>query len=63
MNALIGALLELARFSRDELKRQSVDLSAVVHLIAGELQQNRRTRQVEFVVAEGATFYFTIGEA
>ncbi len=55
MNALIGALLELARFSRDELKRQSVDLSAVVHLIAAELQQNYPTRQVEFVIAEGIT--------
>ena len=55
MNALIGALLELARFSGDELKRQSVDLSAVVHRIAGELQQNRPTRQVEFVIAEGIT--------
>jgi PAS domain S-box-containing protein len=53
MNALIGALLELARFSRDEVKRQSVDLSALVHVIAAELQQLQPARQVEFVIAEG----------
>ena len=55
MNALIGALLELARFSRDEVKRQSVDLSAAVHLIAAELQQHHPTRQVEFVISQGIT--------
>jgi light-regulated signal transduction histidine kinase (bacteriophytochrome) len=55
MNALIDALLELARFSRDKLKRQPVDLSAVAHLIATKLQQNHPTHQVEFVIAEGIT--------
>ena len=55
MNALIGALLELARFSRDEVKRKSVDLSAVVHDIAAELQQHDPARQVEFVIGEGIT--------
>lgn len=55
MNAVIGALLELARLSRDEVNRQSVDLSAVVHLVAAELQQHHPDRQVEFVIAEGIT--------
>ena len=55
MNTLIGALLELTSLSHGELRRQSVDLSAVVHLIAAELQQNHPTRQVEFVIAEGIT--------
>jgi light-regulated signal transduction histidine kinase (bacteriophytochrome) len=55
MNDVIGALLELARFSRDEVKRQSVDLSAVVHLVAAELRQHNPARQAEFIIAEGIT--------
>jgi len=55
MNALIDALLQLARFSRSKLKRQAVDLSAIVHRIAAELQQSDPTRQVEFAIAEGIT--------
>jgi len=55
MNALIEGLLALARFSRDELHRQSVDLSAHAHRIAAELQQTDGTRKVEFVIAEGVT--------
>jgi light-regulated signal transduction histidine kinase (bacteriophytochrome) len=52
MNDLISALLELARFSRERIKRQSVDLSAMVHAIAAELQ-NHPDRQVEFTIADG----------
>jgi PAS domain S-box-containing protein len=55
MNAIIDALLELARFSRDKLEQQSVDMSAVVHRISAELKQNHPTRQVEFIIAEGIT--------
>jgi hypothetical protein len=55
MNALIEALLQLARFSHSELKRQQVDLSAIVHRVAAELQQGHPTRQVEFGIAEGIT--------
>lgn len=55
MNALIGALLELARFSRDKLKRQPVDLSAIMHGTTAELQQNYPGRKVEFAIAEGVT--------
>lgn len=53
MNELIGALLNLARFSRQDIKRQTVDLSAVAHLIATELQQSQPARKVGFIVAEG----------
>jgi light-regulated signal transduction histidine kinase (bacteriophytochrome) len=53
MNPLIEALLQLARFSHSELKRQQVDLSAIVHRVAAELQQGHPTRQVEFGIAEG----------
>jgi len=55
MNELINALFELARFSRGELKRQPVDLSSMVHVIAAELQESNPARQVEFDVAEGIT--------
>jgi len=55
MNALIDALLQLARFSRSKLTRQAVDLSAIVYRIAAELQQSDPTRQVEFAIAEGIT--------
>ena len=55
MNEIIGALLGMTRFSREKLLRQSVDLSAIVHLVATELQQFQPNRQVEFVIAEGVT--------
>jgi PAS domain S-box-containing protein len=55
MNALIDALLQLARFSGTELKRYPVDLSAIVHRICDELQQTDPTRRVDFVIAEGIT--------
>lgn len=53
MNALIGALLELARFSRDELNRQPIDLSALVQQVATDLQQVYSTREVKMSIAEG----------
>jgi PAS domain S-box-containing protein len=53
MNALIDALLALGRFSRHELERHMVDLSALAHLIATELQHSHPARQVECVIAEG----------
>jgi PAS domain S-box-containing protein len=52
MNALIDALLELARFSRVELARHAVNMSATVQTIAAELQQNDPARQVEFTIGE-----------
>lgn len=55
MNALIEALLQLARFSHSELKRHPLDLTAIAHHIAAELQQGHPTRQVEFAIAEGIT--------
>ena len=55
MNLLIGALLKLGRFSHGKLDRQPIDLSALIHLITTELQQNYPDQQVEFVIAEGIT--------
>jgi hypothetical protein len=55
MNALIKALLELARFSRKQLIRQAVDLSTIAQLITAELYRNTPDRQVELIIAPGVT--------
>jgi len=55
MNALIKALLELARFSRDQLIRQAVDLSTMAQLITAELHRNTPGRQVELIIAPDVT--------
>ena len=53
MNSLIGALLELSPLTRQPIKRESVDLSALAHLTANELQQGQPERHVAFSIAEG----------
>ena len=53
MNTLIDALLKLAQFSHAEINQQAVNLSEIVGLVAGELQQSDPTRRVEFVIADG----------
>jgi len=55
MSSLLDALLEVARFSRPELRRESVDLSALARRVAAELQLRAPGRKVEFVAAEGIT--------
>jgi signal transduction histidine kinase len=53
MAELIEALLSLSRVTRAELRRDPVDLSALVAAVAAELQQRQPERQVEVVVAGG----------
>jgi PAS domain S-box-containing protein len=55
MHELIDALLALSRVSRQELQWQVVDLSALAHQMATELQHSHPTRQVDWVIAEGLT--------
>ncbi|MGH8071395.1 MAG: sensor histidine kinase [Candidatus Entotheonellia bacterium] len=55
MKALIDALLALARVSRHALEWQSVDLSALAHVVAAELQHRQPTRQIDWVIADGLT--------
>ncbi|HTE41357.1 MAG TPA: ATP-binding protein [Steroidobacteraceae bacterium] len=55
MNGLIDALLKLAHLSLNALKREPVDVSALVHIVAAELQQRDPSRHVEWKIAEGAT--------
>ena len=53
MCRLVDELLNLARLSRAELRRESVDLSAVVRSIAADLVAGEPARSVEFLIAEG----------
>lgn len=55
MAQLIDDMLNLSRVTRSEMRRETVDLSAIARTIAMELQKTEPQRQVEFVVAEGLT--------
>lgn len=55
MGAIIDALLSLARLSAGELERVRVDVTALAHLIADELQQDDASRHVQWTIVEGAT--------
>jgi PAS domain S-box-containing protein len=57
MNGLIEALLGLSHVSRHALEWQVVDVSALAHLIAADLQHSQPTRQVNWVIADGLTTY------
>jgi len=57
MEGLIDDLLKLARISRGEMCRTSVDLSALAHDIVQRLQADSPTRQVEFIIEPGLTVY------
>jgi len=54
MNRLIDALLKFSHLAHVELRRESVDLSAVAHEVAAELQLSEAGRRVTFNIAEGA---------
>ena len=53
MGELIDALLSLSRVTRAELRRESVDLSAIVRAAGGELSASHEDRRVELVVEDG----------
>ncbi|WP_017719359.1 sensor histidine kinase [Kamptonema formosum] len=53
MGQLIDDLLQLARVTRAEMKRQPVDLSAMVAAIARDLKDRHPERQVELAIAPG----------
>ena len=55
MAELINDLLSLSRVTRTEITHASVDLSALAHEIAAELQKQQPERQVEFNITEGLT--------
>jgi light-regulated signal transduction histidine kinase (bacteriophytochrome) len=53
MDELVNDLLVLSRIWRSEMRRQTVDLSALAWTIAAELRKAQPERQAEFVVADG----------
>lgn len=53
MNELIEALLKLSRLSRQEMKHELVDLTAMVKIITQEFRKTEPKRQVKFTIAEG----------
>jgi len=55
MGQLIDDLLNLSRLSRAEMRCEPVDLTALVKLVAGELQKNQPQRDVKLQITEGLT--------
>jgi PAS domain S-box-containing protein len=53
MGALIDSLLSLSRVTRSEIKRESVDLSAVCRAAAAQLDAAEPQRTVEWVIEDG----------
>ena len=53
MGELIDDMLQLSRLSRGEIKRQKLDLSAMVTEIAAELRESQPQRQAEFKIQPG----------
>ncbi len=53
MGRLIDDLLDLSRMTRNEMRRERVDLSALAEGIAEELERAQPERRVEFVVKGG----------
>jgi PAS domain S-box-containing protein len=55
MKWLIASLLDFSRVARVGLRRETVDLSAVAHAVAGELKQTQPEGRGRFVIADGVT--------
>jgi len=53
MYTIIDALLILSRVTREEMRRDVIDLSAVARSVANELQRSDPDRNVEFIIAPG----------
>ena len=55
MSTVIDDLLNLSRVTRTEIRREKLDLSAIVRSAADELQRTAPGRNVKFVVLDGIT--------
>jgi signal transduction histidine kinase len=53
MGQLIDDLLALSRITRRDMRREGVDMSAMVQEIVADLQKRRPERRVEFSITEG----------
>ncbi|MCU6433362.1 HAMP domain-containing protein [Undibacterium sp. Jales W-56] len=55
MGQLIDDLLQLARVTRSEIKREVVDLSGLANKLSEELKQTHNQRQIKFIIQPGMT--------
>jgi len=55
MAQLIDDMLKLSRVTRSDMTHEPVDLSALAHSIADELQQMQPERQMEFIIHDSLT--------
>jgi PAS domain S-box-containing protein len=55
MSVLIDDLLNLSRVTRSEIRREKLDLSAIVRSAADELHRAAPERNVKFVITDGLT--------
>jgi PAS domain S-box-containing protein len=53
MGTLIDDLLDLSRVTRAEMRRETIDLSALANSVVADLSRIQPSRQVEFVIADG----------
>lgn len=53
MGEIIDDLLMLSRVTRGKMRREQVDLSALAHRIAAELQRRQPERQAEIIITPG----------
>jgi signal transduction histidine kinase/methyl-accepting chemotaxis protein len=57
MSLLIDGLLNLSRISRQETKKEEIDLSQMVTKVAAEIEHDNPGRNVELIVGEGLTAF------
>ena len=53
MGQLIDGMLKLSRVTRGEIRRETVDLTALARTVATDLQEREPDRRVSFVIGEG----------
>ena len=55
MDHLISAMFDFSRVTAAEIKRESIDLSAMAQIISAELRLRQQKRHVTFKIADGVT--------
>ena len=55
MGQLIDELLKLSRMSRDEMRREQIDLSALAETVSAEIREREPERNVRFTAQQGLT--------
>jgi len=57
MDQLIDDLLNLSRVTRDQMRLEKVDLTALVHAVVGQLRESSTPRDIEFRIAPGLSAF------